>query len=138
MKRVLARPGDTEDARIDQALVKAVVFGRDWFEQLSTGQDGSFAEVARAEAVAGRYAAHVIPLAFPALDIVASTLSSTQPVDLTAQKLINREPSREVSTWADSMAVGRNRAFVLGALPWSVDRNRSPRPAESFPGTDYG
>jgi hypothetical protein len=90
MKLVLARPGDTEDARIDQALVKAVVRGRDWFERIASGQAESFAEIARAEGVTGRYVAHVIPLAFLAPDIVARILAGTQPVDLTAQKLIKR------------------------------------------------
>ena len=90
MKLVIARPGDTDDARIDQTLVKPVVRGRDWFERLSSGQAESFAEIARVERVTGRYVAHVIQLAFLAPDIVASILSGTQPVDLTAQKLIKQ------------------------------------------------
>lgn len=91
MKLVLAGPGgETGNARIDQTLVKAILRGRDWFEQLASGKVESFAEIARAEGVTGRYVAHVIPLAFLAPDIVASILAGTQPTDLTAQKLIKQ------------------------------------------------
>ena len=91
MKLVL--PGQSEgaaNARIDQALVKAVVRTRDWFDRLASGQVESFAEIARAEGVTRRYVANVIPLAFLAPDIVASILAGTQPIDLTAQKLIKQ------------------------------------------------
>jgi DNA invertase Pin-like site-specific DNA recombinase len=91
MKLVLAGQGKkTQNARIDQTLVKAVLRARDWFGRLASGQVESFAEIARAEEVTGRYVAHVIPLAFFAPDIVASILAGAQPVDLTAQKLIKQ------------------------------------------------
>jgi len=91
MKLVLpGRSGDAGNARIDQTLVKAVVRARDWFDRLASGQVESFAEIARAEGVTGRYVAHVIPLAFLAPDIVASILAGTQPIELTAQKLIKQ------------------------------------------------
>jgi len=82
--------GEAANARIDQTLIKAVVRARDWFDRLASGQVESFAEIARAEGVTGRYVAHVIPLAFLAPDIVARILAGTQPVDLTAQKLIKQ------------------------------------------------
>jgi len=69
---------------------EVVVRTRDWFNRLASGQAESFAEIARAEGVTRRYVANVIPLAFLAPDIVASILAGTQPVDLTAQKLIKR------------------------------------------------
>jgi len=91
MKLVLSgRGGHAENAQVDQALVKAVVRSRDWFERLASRQVESFAEIARADGVTGRYVAHVIPLAFLAPDIVASILAGTQSDDLTAQKLIKQ------------------------------------------------
>ncbi|MCH8889564.1 MAG: recombinase family protein [Myxococcales bacterium] len=80
----------SSDARIDPALVKAIVRGRQWFEELASGRVQSIAEIAKAEGVTGRYVAHLIPLAFLAPDIVARVLSGTQPVDLTTEELTKR------------------------------------------------
>ncbi len=82
--------GDIENARLDQSLVKAILRGLDGFDPLASGQAESFAAIARAEGVTGRDVAHVTPLAFLAPDVVASSLAGTQPVDLTAQKLIKQ------------------------------------------------
>ena len=80
----------TANPRVDAALVKAIVRGRKWFEQLATGRARSFAEIARAEGVTNRYVAHLVPLAFLAPDIVARVFSGTQPVDLTTDVLTKR------------------------------------------------
>ena len=82
--------GDANDARVDPALVKAIVRGRQWFETLASGRAGSIAEIAEAEGVSARYVGHLIPLAFLAPDIVARILSGTQPVDLTTESLTKR------------------------------------------------
>ena len=78
------------DARIDPVLVKAIVRGQQWFEDLASGRGGSIAEIAEAKGVSARYVGHLIPLAFLAPDIVASILSGTQPVELTAENLTKR------------------------------------------------
>jgi hypothetical protein len=70
--------------------VKAIVRGRQWFEDLASGRAGSVAEIAEAEAVGDRYVGRLIPLAFLAPDIVARILSGTQPVDLTTENLTKR------------------------------------------------
>ena len=90
------------DARVDPALVKAIVRGRRWFEQVASGQAQSFAEIARGEGVSRRYVANLIPLAFLAPDIVASILSGTQPVELTAEVLTKRVELP--LDWADQRA----------------------------------
>jgi site-specific DNA recombinase len=81
---------DSSNAGPDPALIKALVRGRQWFEQLAGGQVQSLNEIAKAEGVTGRYVAHLIPLAFLAPDIVARILSGTQPVDLTTEELTKR------------------------------------------------
>ena len=43
------------DARVDPALVKAVVRGRRWFEDLASGRAESIAQIAQAEGVSARY-----------------------------------------------------------------------------------
>ena len=78
------------NTRVDAALVKAIVRGRKWFEQLASGRARSFAEIARAEGVTNRYVAHLVPLAFLAPDIVVRILSGTQPVELTTEELTKR------------------------------------------------
>jgi hypothetical protein len=75
------------DDRVDPALVKAIVRGRKWFEDLASGRARSLLEIAEAEGVSNRYVGHLIPLAFLAPDIVARILSGAQPVDLTTEVL---------------------------------------------------
>ena len=81
---------NSNNARVDPTLVKAIVRGRQWFEQLASGQVQSIREIAKAEGVTNRYVAHLIPLAFLAPDIVARILAGTQPVDLTTEALTKR------------------------------------------------
>ena len=78
------------DDRVDPALVKAIVRGRQWFEDLASGRVRSLLEIAEAEGVSDRYVGHLIPLAFLAPDIVARILSGAQPVDLTTEVLTKR------------------------------------------------
>ena len=90
--RLVLQSGETgaSDARVDPALVKAIVRARQWFEQVASGKAQSFAEIARVEGISRRYVANLIPLAFLAPDIVASILSGTQPVELTSEVLTKR------------------------------------------------
>ena len=91
MRLVLeGREKGSNDARVDPVLVKAIVRGRQWFEQLASGRARSFTEIAKTEGVTRRYVAQLIPLAFLAPDIVARILSGSQPVDLTTEELTKR------------------------------------------------
>ncbi len=82
--------GGASDTPVDPILVKAIVRGQQWFEDLATGRARSVAEIAEAEGVSNRYVGRLIPLAFLAPDIVARILSGTQPVDLTTDNLTKR------------------------------------------------
>jgi hypothetical protein len=91
MRLVIGGGGEgSRDVRVDATLIKAIVRGRNWFEQLASGRVRTFSEIAEAESVTGRYVAHLVPLAFLAPDIVARILSGTQPVELTTEKLTKR------------------------------------------------
>jgi hypothetical protein len=81
---------DLSTARVDPALVKAIVRGRQWFERLASGRARSLVEIAQAEGVTDGYVGQLIPLSFLSPDIVAGILSGTQPVDLTTQTLTKR------------------------------------------------
>ena len=80
----------SRDDRVDPALVKAIVRGLQWFEDLASGRARSLLEIAEAEGVSDRYVGHLIPLAFLQPDIVARILSGAQPVDLTTEVLTKR------------------------------------------------
>jgi len=64
--RLVLRSGETMSnaGHADPALIKAVVRGRQWFEQLASGQVQSLKEIAKAEGVSDRYVGHLVPLAF--------------------------------------------------------------------------
>jgi hypothetical protein len=78
------------DDQGDPALVKAIVRGRQWFEDLASGRAKSLLEIAEAEGVSDRYVGHLIPLDFLAPHIVARILAGAQPVDLTTESLTKR------------------------------------------------
>jgi hypothetical protein len=84
------RESGAANGRVDPAFVKAIVRGRQWFDQIASGRVSSFTEIARAEGVTRRYVARLIPLAFLAPDIVEKILSGAQPVDLTTDELTKR------------------------------------------------
>ena len=77
-------------ANPDPALIKAVVRAHRWFDDLITGRAPSLVGIAKAEGLSDRYVGHVMPLAFLAPDIVEAILAGTQPIDLTAEKLIKQ------------------------------------------------
>jgi site-specific DNA recombinase len=94
---------DTATPKPDAALVKAVVRGHRWFDDLASGRAQSLTAIAQAKGCSDRYVSHLIPLAFLAPEIVEAILAGTQPVDLTAEKLIKRAdlPLR----WAEQKAL---------------------------------
>ena len=89
LKLVLAG-AETEPAKPDPALIKAVARAHKWFGELMSDRAKSLAHIARAEGVSDRYVSHLMPLAFLAPDIVEAILAGAQPVDLTAETLIRR------------------------------------------------
>lgn len=88
VRLVVADDGSwASDSRVDTALVKAIVRGRKWFEDLANGRAGSILEIAESEGVSDRYVGALMPLAFLAPEIVAKLLTGGQPADLTAETL---------------------------------------------------
>ena len=88
---------------VDPALVKAIVRGRKWFEDLASGRVGSLLEIAEADGVTDRYVGQLIPLAFLAPNVVEKLLSGTQPLDLTAEAL-----TKQIDlplAWAEQMSL---------------------------------
>jgi len=89
MRLVLAG-AQTETARPDPALIKAIARARRWLDDLLSGRARSLGNIAQREGCSDRYVSHLMPLAFLAPDIVQAILAGNHPVDLTAETLIKR------------------------------------------------
>ena len=86
---VIEGGGNRSVPTVDAALIKAVVRAHTWFDDLVAGRAESLKAIAKAESLSDRYVSRLMPLAFLAPEIVAAVLAGTQPVDLTAESLIN-------------------------------------------------
>src|SRR5204862_1645144 len=74
-------------SRCDPALIKAIVRGRAWFEELATGRARSLHELAERDGISRRYIRRLVGLAFLSPALVEAILQGRQPVELTATRL---------------------------------------------------
>lgn len=65
-------------ARLDRALIRAVVLARTWAERLERGEVETIKALARAEGLCNHYTTRLLPLAYLAPDIVAQILEGCQ------------------------------------------------------------
>jgi hypothetical protein len=68
-------------------LIKAIVRGRAWFEELATGRARSLQELAKRDGISWRYIRRLVNLAFLSPQLVQAILQRRQPVELTATRL---------------------------------------------------
>jgi hypothetical protein len=87
-------------ARIDSALVQAIVRAHRWRELLETGQYGTAAELAKAGKVNDSYLSRVLRLTLLAPDIVEAILDGRQPRSLELSELMRPLPS----SWEEQRA----------------------------------
>src|SRR5499433_1518085 len=83
-------PGLTQQnqpSRCDPALIKAVVRGRAWLEELATGRARSLEELAKRAGISRRYILRLIDLAFLSPRVIDAILEGRHPVALTATRL---------------------------------------------------
>jgi site-specific DNA recombinase len=86
----LVLPGLTQQghsSRCDPALIKALVRGRAWFEELATGRARSLQVLAKRDGISRRYIRRLISLAFLSPQLVEAILQGRQPVELTTTRL---------------------------------------------------
>ena len=74
-------------SRCDPALIKAIVRGRAWFEELATGRARSLQELAKRDGITRRYIRRLVNLAFLSPPLVEAILQGRQPAELTATRL---------------------------------------------------
>src|SRR3982074_1622825 len=87
-------------ARVDTALVKAVVRAHRWRQMLEDGQYASSAELAKAEKVNDSYLSRILRLTLIAPDIIEAILNGRQPSTLQLDELIRPLPA----VWAQQRA----------------------------------
>jgi hypothetical protein len=99
-KQILSPPGTapwSPAARIDSALVKAVVRAHRWRQMLESGAYTSSAELAKAEKVNDSYLSRILRLTLIAPDITEAILAGVQPSTLQLDDLLKPLPS----TWTE-------------------------------------
>jgi site-specific DNA recombinase len=87
---ILVLPGlaqQNHSSRCDPALIKAIVRGRAWFEELATGRAQSLQELAKRNGISRRYIRRLVDLAFLSPELVEAILQGRQPVELTMTRL---------------------------------------------------
>jgi hypothetical protein len=86
----LVLPGlaqQNQRSRCDPVLIKAIVRGRTWFEELATGRARSLQELAKRDGITRRYIRRLINLAFLSPQLVEAILQGRQPAELTVTRL---------------------------------------------------
>ena len=74
-------------SRCDPVLIKAILRGRAWFEELASGRARSLQELASRDGISRRYIRRLVYLAFLSPELVEASLQGRQPVVLTATRL---------------------------------------------------
>ena len=80
-------------ARVDSALVKAVVRAHRWRQLIESGKYGSSAELAKAEKVNDSYLSRILRLTLIAPDIIEAILAGRQPRTLQLDELLKPLPA---------------------------------------------
>jgi site-specific DNA recombinase len=75
-------------SRCDPVLIKAIVRGRAWFEELASGHALSLQELASRDGISRHYIRRLVCLAFLSPELVEASLQGRQPVALTATRLM--------------------------------------------------
>jgi hypothetical protein len=95
-KQILTPPGEapwSPSARVDPALVKALVRAHRWRKMLEGGEYNSSAELAKAEKVNDSYVSRILRLTLLAPDIVEAILTGRQSDTLRLDDLLKSVPA---------------------------------------------
>jgi site-specific DNA recombinase len=97
---ILEAPGQASaaTAKVDRALVRAVVLATTWASELERGEVASIADLARREGLCKHYTARLLPLAYLAPDLAASILNGRQPRTVSLGAITAQTLPRE---WAE-------------------------------------
>jgi hypothetical protein len=95
-KQILTPPGQaawSPAARVDTALVKAIVRAHRWRQMLESGEYASSADLAKAEKVNDSYVSRILRLTLIAPDLIEAILNGRQPSTLQLDDLLKPLPA---------------------------------------------
>jgi len=84
------QPANGHGGALNNELIRAVVLGHSWRNELLSGRANTVAKIAQRAGVRSRYARRILRAAFLAPDIVEAILDGRQPRDLSVMEL--RQP----------------------------------------------
>ena len=87
-KLIIDAPDSSEVAEPDPALIKMIANAHQWWEDLVAHRYSTMRALSEAYSKNERYVARVLQLAFLAPEIVDAIVAGTQPIEMTAQRLI--------------------------------------------------
>lgn len=113
--RIILRGEAAAMPTVDPALLKAVVRGQRWFNELAANLTKNISQIAKREGVHDSYVRRLLPLAFLAPAIVEMTCAGRQPPELTAERLTRG--AKLPFDWAEQRKA--LASILAGSLPRS-------------------
>ena len=85
--RLITQSGSPVIPTVDRTLVKAIVQGRTWWEELQANTKLTLEDIGRREGVTGAYVVRIVRLAFLSPQMLSSIADGTLPAHLTVKRL---------------------------------------------------
>jgi hypothetical protein len=85
--KLITATGTAAAPTIDRTLVKAIVQGRRWWQELLADANVNLRDIARRENVSGPYIVRLVRLAFLSPDVLGRIVDGTLPAHLTVKRL---------------------------------------------------
>jgi hypothetical protein len=85
--RLIQQNGSAAAPNVDRTLVKAIVQGRSWWQELQANTNMTVEDLARREGITGPYVARIVRLAFLPPQTLANIIDGTLPPYLTVKRL---------------------------------------------------
>ena len=86
--RLITPSGSTAAPAVDRTLVKAIVQGRGWWQELLADNSLTLDAIGQREGITSPYVLRIVRLAFLSPQMLDSILAGTQPAHLTLKRLI--------------------------------------------------
>lgn len=100
--RLITPTGTRTAAAVDVTLVKAIVQGRSWWNELQTNTEITIADIARREGITDAYVGRIVRLAFFSPTMLKIIIEGTAPAHLTVKRLT--APDAIPARWDEQFA----------------------------------